>query len=570
LLAVGGAQNVAVFDLSSGRGLYLLPGGGNGALQFSADGQRLAVRGSGGWRLWSADTGQPLVSLTADAHGVPLALSPSLAQALRSDGRHVSLVNLADASVVARTASPGVTQAVFSPDGGHVAWVQGDGRALRWQLQGGVPQMLEPALAAATAAPDETPPALAFSTDGALLAAAGPDQVLRLWDGQGRPQGRLSASGQSLHSLAFAADGSALALALTEGTAWLLDTTSGQLQPLRSPAGARPASSSEPGRLVELSPDGRTLASAAGGQLRLFNRASGQALVTLGAAQARDLRFSRDGAWLFVLEAQQLQVWDVALRYKLQTLPLASDLQHNTMLAFDAGGQALLLWADGGQPRRAQLETRAITNQGLGPAQRQAVPGLPAVLPADRRWSAATAPDGLALALDNGEGDTLVLERASGRELLRLRAAVPAGSTLQFSADGRVLMAWGAPGGQHQVLRWALPGGQVLPPLNGHRARIRGLTSSADGRWLASLAEDRSLRLWRASDGQLRATLQLLGAPGWVAVDDSGGFEAASPDAEGALLLRSGPGLAEAGPLGAASAQFRRPGVLQRAFVTAP
>jgi WD40 repeat protein len=583
LLAVGGLQATAVFNLSTGQGLHVLPGGCNGALQFSPDGQSLAVRGTAGWRLWSMDQGKPLGSLVADAQGVPLALSPSLAQAVRSDGRHLSLVNVADGSVVARTPSPGVTRAVFSADGAHVAWVQADGRALRWQLQGGVPQLLEPAVAPPAATPGDLPPALAFSTDGALLAAAGADEVLRVWDGQGRPQGRLTATGQAMHSLVFAADGGALALALTDGSTALLDTTAGQLQALRARAGAQagPASGPAaavnvltPGRWVAFSPDGRTLATAGGGQLRLFNRATGQAQVTLGAAQALDIRYSRDGAWLFVLEDKQLQVWDVALRYKLQTLPLAFDLQNNLALALDAGGQNLLLWADGGQPRRVMFEARSITHQGLGAPQRRPVPGMPAVLTADQGWAGAISPDGKLLALVAGEGaaegEVRLLDMADGRELMRLQGPVPALSTLQFTPDNRTLLAWGAGVGSNEVLRWAVPGGQPLPALDGHRGRVLNVAATADGRWLASLSDDRTVRLWNAASGQGTAVLKLLGEAGWAAVDGSGGFDASSPEAEGALVLDTGPGIADSKALGPSRDAHRRPGLLKRALLTAP
>jgi WD40 repeat protein len=76
---------------------------------------------------------------------------------------------------------------------------------------------------------------------------------------------------------------------------------------------------------------------------------------------------------------------------------------------------------------------------------------------------------------------------------------------LAISADGRYL----ASGSQDKTVGlWSLPGGQLLAQLTGHSGAINCLLFTADHKTLISGSADGSVRLWNVPDGTLRQTLE--------------------------------------------------------------
>ena len=579
-LALGG-QRVAIYDYAKGERKHLLnPGPGNfvSRLHFSADGERLATLSQAGWRFWKLSDGLPIADLLPGVPGAEvLALSASFAQALRFDGRTLSVLNVANGQVLASTPATGVTQAVLGAEGRQVAWVQKDGQAWRWRPDAGASVRLvfdQPVVAADNKPPH---PSLSLSPDGQRVAVGSADDAVRVWDTQGRQIGKTAARGAKLRSAVYSRDGSALAIAHLDGSATLVDIAAGKVLPLRAkplPAGAAPAPDGpaanlrQPGQLIDISPDGRTVAAVGQGQLRLYGRATGHELALLGPAAAKDVRYTRDGRLLFVLEDTRLQVWDPAARHLVQQVLLDKHVEHAQEIAFNAAGTQLWLWASSSKPEASWFEAWPLSAQGLGAVQRVAVPGLPARLGDNAAQVATVSPDGRLLALGDAEDNTTLIDIASARVLHKLEG-VPWYATRQFSADGKVLMAYGAGTGDHDIPRWDVATGKPLPALSGHQGAVRTVVAAPNGRHVVSSGDDRTLFLWHAVKGEPLAQLGLIGEQGWALVSAQGQYEVSSPAVDDAVVVRLGPERANMAPA-STQRQRQKAGLLKQVLGTAP
>jgi WD40 repeat protein len=201
----------------------------------------------------------------------------------------------------------------FSPTGGLVATAGEDGAARLWELPSGAPHK---SCAASTGAAHGKALCLAFTRDGRTLAVGGSAHAMTvsLWDpatgarrgeltdmGPGAPRSRSALKAPPagehtchVHSVAFSPDGATLAAACSDGVVRLWDVLCGKL--LHTFSG-------HVGLVHHLAfaPDGRTLASLGDdNSLKLWHPGTGQQLFTLAtnADGLAGLAFARDGRLL--------------------------------------------------------------------------------------------------------------------------------------------------------------------------------------------------------------------------------------------------------------------------------
>jgi WD40 repeat protein/transcriptional regulator with XRE-family HTH domain len=398
-------------------------------------------------------------------------------------------------------ADPSTVFAVaFSPSGRLLASAGADGTVRLWN----------PATGRAAGAPLRASArhgvhGVAFSPTGKLLASAGGDGTVRLWNpATGRQVGKaLHASAKTtvrygVRAVAFSHDGTLLASAGADGTVRLWNPATGR------PVKTLHASARYGVYGVAFSPDGKLLASAGGdGTVRLWNPATGRPTgaplpASVGPVGiAGGVAFSPDGRLLASAGGDgMVRLWNPATGH-LVGVPLPADPGNPNGVygvAFSPDGK-LLASADADGTVRLW---NPATGQPTG-APIQATSAFNGV------HAVAFSPDGKLLAIAGGDGTVRLWDPATGR---------PTGAPLQIGSgpNGGVTAVAFSPGGKlaigganGTVRLWNPATGQPAGgPLHATSAQygVNAVAFSPSGKLLASADGDNTVRLWNPATGR--------------------------------------------------------------------
>jgi WD40 repeat protein/tRNA A-37 threonylcarbamoyl transferase component Bud32 len=516
-VAVGGTNgSVTVWDAVSGKLVRSFAGlvGHVVGVAFSPDGKHVAAAAEG-VRVWDVSTGQESLPVPGHAGAVKtVAVSP--------DGRWVasgsidSTVKLWDAvgrterltledpllkhrvtfSADARLVATGGSNDVRGwslPEGkAGFTWKQGtaddqvvyvalspDGKRLAIRSTKGTITVRDVALGEEVCSFETWRPGpVTFSPDGRRLAAVGDGNAVRLWAADtGQPLQSLAAGTQLTSAPVFSADGRRLGAGDLAATVWVWDLSVKGSKPLQLTGHGSAVS------CVAFAPDGRTLVSAGGGQLLLWDAASGQRLRDWRlAGESSDVVFAADGRHLITGNAN-------GTLYVIRLGPPATVVR-----PWEPPAHSPL-----DDLKREQIPVAELREAGNGDAAR-APRELVAVLGDSRlrHWSDVTAvaysPDGKRIASAADNGFVKVWSAATGEELLVLPQAEVA--SLAFHLDGRRL----ACGGHDGTLGvWDVETAKQLQGPLKEKGRLHSLAFSRDGKRLVA-AVGSAVRMWSAED----------------------------------------------------------------------
>jgi WD40 repeat protein len=325
---------------------------------------------------------------------------------------------------------------------------------------------------------------VAYSPDGALVAAGERDGSVRFWDPEsGQPVGEpLTGHTGAVFDVAFSPDGTRLASAGGgDDTVRIWDVKSGKEigEPLK---GATDTLMS-----VNFSPDGRRLASAGLDKtVRIWDADTGRSLATIATGHQDSISevvFSPDGRRLATgSEDDSVRIWDADTGAPIGA-PLTDLGDTVTGVEFSPDGR--LLAACGGSG------TMLWDAQTLQPVGDRMVGHTNSV------FGLTFSPDGRRLATAGVDSTIRLWDVATQRQIgdpLRGHASTVFG--VSFSPDGRKL----ASGSRDGTVRiWDTIAGQ---PLLGHTDEVRSVAFSPNGDRLASAGRDGSVWLWSADTGQ--------------------------------------------------------------------
>ena len=325
------------------------------------------------------------------------------------------------------------------------------------------------------------------------------------------------AAGDAL-SIALRPDGSMIASAQRNGTIELISTLT------RQRIGISPRGHAGGIRDVDFSPDGHLLVSAgADGSLRLWEvgkdgftsggRQIGQSSDVIMAA-----RFSPDGTVIATGNGEgSVQLWRIGqVPPNGETLiDLPTDFN---AIAFSHDGRNLIASNANGTIFGWQLPSHEPLFQPIVGVHTSHL--LRIVFSPNGRHIATVSTDGTSMVLEHPAGHIVGQAFDSGSRI----------GSVVFNHDGRILM-----GGDDQgaIGMWDVERQQILSSTpRGHNQAIVDIERSSDGRWLATLGRDQTIRLWQANTSHpLFGEFQVVGESAKsVTFSQDGRFLAAGDD----------------------------------------
>jgi WD40 repeat protein len=542
LLASGGGDGrVALWDLQSGRELWRVESGGD-SLAFFPDGKVLAAEEGRGVRLFDVNPVRRGLLLEGHTDRV-------MAVAVAPDGKSLASAAM-DGTVRVWDAAAGKERLrlntppkyglalAYSPDGKALACATFDGRLLVWDAASGRERW-------AVQSPDDALQNVVFAPDGSELYTA--RGTVRAWDAAtGKELRHAGVGGQDVFRLALSPDGRLLYGIVRDGVVRLWETK-------KMAARAIPDGHAAGVQSLAVAADGRTVATADGVAVRLWDAATGRQRHRIAAPGSQHVAFAPDGRSLAASGAWgAVTLWDAATGerrgpdFKASAGGPVAFLGDKWLASatLDARIEALEVASGRRGPHVFEAEVNRVTSTIGTPVPFVVAPdGRTVAAPTQtpdpapvQLWDAlsgekkaktalpgrplAFSPDGALLALATADGLALVSTR-SGEPVRACADAGPGVRSAAFSPDGWEL-AGGMAGGEVRI--WEVATGGLRRSHEGHSGPVLALAYLPDGRLVSGSADQTALvwEAWPAPPAERLSARDLAGL--W---DDLAGADAA-------------------------------------------
>ena len=329
-----------------------------------------------------------------------------------------------------------------------------------------------------------------FSPDGAVFASGGSDQTVRLWDWQtGECLRSLEGHTSAIRTVNFSTAGRWLASASLDHTIRLWDWRNGNC--------VRTLVGHEQGVWAAVfTPDDQKLVSGGIDQtVRVWDVQTGVCLNVLSGHQSSvwSATVSPDGQYIASgAQAGVIKIWH--LRSGRCEQSLVGHTGWTWALAYSNDGKTLYSGS-------YQDSTVRIWNMQQGHCVKALFGYTNAV------WALAFSRDGKQLASGSHDKRVRLWDMGQGECLQTLDHSSPV-MDLSISPDGRHLASSGSVAGTDGFGLWSLGSSMLQRSLVGHTRLVHAVDFHPAGEWLASAAEDQTVRFWNMTNGSCFRTFK--------------------------------------------------------------
>ena len=499
------------------------------SLCFTVDGQMITHHADQTIQFWDLNTGQTTRTIQrytsqvlAIAYGGAQPIACHSRNILVSRGRNqsVSLWDLTTGKSLAtlQDQSNQIQVVALSLDGALLATAGGDEPIRLWNAQTG--ECLQSFYGHRAGIQ-----CLAWS-DKKILASGSDDHTVKLWDVEtAQCISTLSGHSSPILSVSFSSDGLIIASGSADQTIRLWDVVTGSCLRLLS-------GHENWVRTVVFNADSSVLATGGDDQaIRLWDTATGQCIRTLQGYtnQISTVGFGNDKILASGSHDQVIRLWDTATGQCMRTLTghknqiMAIALHpHQAILVSSSADRSIKLWnIETGECLKTLTEHQeTVTSVALSHNEQILASG--SVDQTARIWdtqtgecldifsehtnavlSVAFSPDAQILATASADQTVRIWQLRTGECLQICRGHTNAVLSVAFSRDGRTLASGSA---DHTVKLWDVQTGKNLKTLQEHTNQVLSISFSHDGQTLASGSADQTVKLWAVNIGQCLKT----------------------------------------------------------------
>ncbi len=362
--------------------------------------------------------------------------------------------------------------------------------------------------------------AMAFSSDGKLIATAGNDNIAIVRDTySGKILSQVSHDGQDVNALCFSLDGQLLATGSNDDTARIWEVASGRLITRLNHTGDVNA--------VAFSPNGQYLATASSDKSALIWEFRGVRPIARLPHQAgvEDIIFSPDGKYVATRSGNISRIWEVPVKItEVAIIPKSIDIKQTNLvtdITFSPEGRYLATACLDGKARLWDV------NDGNQVATMNHKENTPVN-------AIAFSPKGEYLATAGGDGTARVWNLSTDQEVQPMKHP-GAVQTAAFSPDGQFLATTSV---NNIVKIWNTDNSTPRTDLSAGRSdksRVNNAAFSPDGRWLVSASDDGKAYVWKTQNWE--QVLVLRNPNSAAEGDPKNGLNSASFDSTGKRIV---------------------------------